>query len=53
MLEVALPADLAPHKGKLLPLRYDPSRFILLPGREITTTQGIPTSAIPPIGETR
>ena len=30
-LRVALPPDLSVHKGRLLPLRYDASRFVLLP----------------------
>ncbi|PYQ60344.1 MAG: hypothetical protein DMF58_08630, partial [Acidobacteria bacterium] len=30
-LRVALPGDLAVHKGRLVPLRYDSSRFVLLP----------------------
>jgi iron(III) transport system ATP-binding protein len=31
-LRVALPRDTAVHKGRLLPLRYDPTRFTLLNG---------------------
>jgi ABC-type sugar transport system ATPase subunit len=31
LLRVTLPGDLAIHKGKLMALRYDPSRFRLLP----------------------
>jgi ABC-type Fe3+/spermidine/putrescine transport system ATPase subunit len=31
-LRVALPGDLAVHKGKLVPLRFDSSRFVLLRG---------------------
>ena len=31
-LRVALPGGIAVHKGKLLPLRFDPSRFVLLRG---------------------
>lgn len=30
-LRVSLPADFAVHKGRLLPLRYDATRFVLLP----------------------
>lgn len=30
-LRVVLPAEFAVHKGRLIPLRYDPSRFVLLP----------------------
>jgi hypothetical protein len=30
-LRVVLAADVAVHKGRLIPLRYDPSRFVLLP----------------------
>ncbi|HVT45596.1 MAG TPA: ATP-binding cassette domain-containing protein [Thermoanaerobaculia bacterium] len=32
VLHVRLPGSLPLHKGKLLPLRYDPSSFVLLPG---------------------
>jgi len=32
LLRVALPGDVAIHKGKLMALRYDPSRFRLLAG---------------------
>jgi len=31
-LRVALPVETAVHKGRLIPLRYDSARFILLPG---------------------
>jgi len=30
-LRVALPSDFAVHKGRLIPLKYDSSRFVLLP----------------------
>jgi len=30
-LRVALPGDFAVHKGRLVPLRFDSSRFVLLP----------------------
>jgi ABC-type sugar transport system ATPase subunit len=33
MLHVELPGDAAVHKGKLLALRYDPTRFRLMAGR--------------------
>jgi len=29
-LRVALPADFAVHKGRLIPLRYDSSRFVVI-----------------------
>ena len=32
MLHVALPGDAAVHKGKLIALRYDPTRFRLIGG---------------------
>jgi len=31
-LRVALPGDFPVHKGRLIPLRFDSSRFVLLPG---------------------
>ena len=34
-LRVVLPSNVAVHKGRLLPLRYDPARFVLLPARHL------------------
>ena len=37
-LRVALPGDAAVHKGRLLPLRFDPSRFTILRGTHFATS---------------
>ena len=52
-LRVELPRDLAVHKGKLLALRYDPSRFRLLPREMAPLRASVPTDVVPPLGETR
>ncbi|HYI10509.1 MAG TPA: ATP-binding cassette domain-containing protein [Thermoanaerobaculia bacterium] len=52
-LRVELPRETNVHKGRLLALRYDPTRFRLLP-RETTPLQPtIPTDVVPPMSETR
>ncbi len=51
-LLVSLPGDVIVHKGRLLPLRYDPARFTLLPGERSPVT-GVPTDVVPSLSETR
>ena len=52
-LRVSLPASAAVHKGRLLPLRYDPSRFRLI-SRDLPPQQPtVPTDVVPPMRETR
>ena len=51
-LRVEVAGDTNPRKGKLLALRYDPSRFRLIPA-EHGGLKTIPTDAIPPLRETR
>jgi len=52
-LRIELPRDANVHKGRLLALRYDPSRFRLLP-RELEPLQAsVPTDVVPPLSETR
>lgn len=52
-LRVELPREANVHKGRLLALRYDPSRFRLLP-RELAALQPtVPTDVVPPLRETR
>lgn len=52
-LRVELPREANVHKGRLLALRYDPSRFSLLP-RELAPLQPtVPTDVVPPLRETR
>lgn len=55
MLAIELPAESVVRKGKLLPLRYDPRSFVLLPReREAHPTAGaIPIDVIPPMRESR
>jgi ABC-type Fe3+/spermidine/putrescine transport system ATPase subunit len=52
-LRIELPRDAAVHKGRLIALRYDPSRFRLLP-RDLEPLQtSVPTDVVPPLRETR
>ena len=52
-LRVELPRETNVHKGRLLALRYDPSRFRLLP-RELEPLRAtVPTDVVPPLRETR
>jgi ABC-type sugar transport system ATPase subunit len=56
MLQVELPAGMSPSKGKLLPMRFDPQRFTLLPQalRRKEFLAALPTTGgIPPLAETR
>lgn len=54
LLRVALPAGTAVHKGKVLALRYDPSRFLLVPrARNARQSATVPTDVIPPLSESR
>lgn len=50
MLKVELPGSSTIHKGRLIPLRYDPSRFMLI-SRAHPPVIGIPTDVVPPSGE--
>ena len=43
-LRVALPGDLAVHKGRLLPLRFDSSRFVLVRGTPFAASLGVSSS---------
>lgn len=52
-LRVSLPAEAAVHKGRLLALRYDPSRFTLLPRQGAAPYGSVPTDVVPPMSETR
>ena len=53
LLRVELPGDTPVHKGRLIALRYDPTRFRLLP-REMEPLQAtVPTDVVPPMAETR
>jgi ABC-type sugar transport system ATPase subunit len=52
-LRVELPASASVHKGRLLALRYDPSRFTLLPREMAPLQPTVPTDVVPPLRETR
>jgi ABC-type sugar transport system ATPase subunit len=52
-LRVELPAGADVHKGKLMALRYDPSRFRLLPRATPSRATTVPTDVVPPMSETR
>lgn len=52
MLRVTFPRSVALHKGKLLPLRYDPRSFRLI-RKEVAQPGGIPTDVVPPLAESR
>jgi ABC-type Fe3+/spermidine/putrescine transport system ATPase subunit len=52
-LRVELPRDSVVHKGKLIALRYDPTRFRLLPREMEPLRATIPTDVVPPMSETR
>jgi ABC-type sugar transport system ATPase subunit len=52
-LRVELPFDTPIHKGRLLALRYDPSRFTLVPRERAALQATVPTDVVPPLSETR
>ena len=52
MLRVALPSGVEIHKGKLLALRYDGSRFRVIRREGDIPARGVPTDVVPPLGET-
>ena len=52
-LRVALPPESPLHKGRLIAMRYDPSRFTLLPRAMEPLQATVPTDIVPPMRETR
>lgn len=52
-LRVELPRDAVVHKGRLMALRYDPTRFRLLPRTSAPLQPTVPTDVVPPMAETR
>lgn len=52
-LRVELPRETLVHKGRLLALRYDPTRFTLLPRDLEPLRATVPTDVVPPMAETR
>jgi ABC-type Fe3+/spermidine/putrescine transport system ATPase subunit len=53
VLRVLLPRDAPVTKGKLLPLRYDPQRFRLLPREGAAVQTGVPTDVLPLLRDSR
>lgn len=53
ILRVVLPRDARVHKGKLLPLRYDPSRIRLIPREMAALAPTVPTDVIPLLRDSR
>jgi iron(III) transport system ATP-binding protein len=51
-LRVELPAGSAIHKGRLIPLRFDPNRFTIL-ARDAPPITTVPTDIVPPLSESR
>ena len=51
-LRLSLPGDVSVHKGKLMAIRYDPSRFTLI-RREMELRANIPVDVVPPLRDTR
>ncbi|HYR29155.1 MAG TPA: hypothetical protein VEU30_11865, partial [Thermoanaerobaculia bacterium] len=52
-LRVDLPGDATVHKGRLMALRYDPSRFKLLPREAAAPHAGVPTDVLPSLRDSR
>lgn len=52
-LRVELPADATVHKGKLMALRYDPTRFRLLPRETAPAQTSVPTDVVPLMRDSR
>jgi putative spermidine/putrescine transport system ATP-binding protein len=53
VLRVTLPRDTFVAKGKLLPLRYDPARFRLLPREGVSLRTSVPTDVLPSLRDSR
>ncbi len=52
-LRVELPANATVHKGRLMALRYDPSRFRLFPRDTGAAQTGVPTDVLPSMRDSR
>jgi ABC-type Fe3+/spermidine/putrescine transport system ATPase subunit len=53
LLRVVLPPSAKIHKGRLIALRYDPSRFKLLPHEGEVRPTGVPTDVVPLLRDSR
>lgn len=52
-LRIELPSEAKVHKGRLLALRYDPSRFRLLPRETEARQTSVPTDVVPSMRDSR
>jgi ABC-type sugar transport system ATPase subunit len=52
-LRIELPSGANVHKGRLLALRYDPSRFTLIARERASLQTTVPPDVVPPMSETR
>jgi ABC-type sugar transport system ATPase subunit len=52
-LRISLPREIDVHKGKLIALRYDPSRFRLLARERVSSVVTASVGVVPPRSETR
>jgi ABC-type sugar transport system ATPase subunit len=52
-LRVELPREANVHKGRLIALRYDPSRFTLVARERAPLQTGVPTDVVPALKESR
>jgi hypothetical protein len=52
-LRVELPRDAVVHKGRLIALRYDPTRFRLLPRALEPLRATVPTDVVPSMADSR
>ena len=52
-LRIALPANASIHKGKLLALSYDPSRFVLIQREMEAPRRTVPVDVLPPMRNSR
>ncbi|HEX6097682.1 MAG TPA: ATP-binding cassette domain-containing protein [Thermoanaerobaculia bacterium] len=52
-LRIELPSGTGVHKGKLMALRYDATRFTLIPRERAPLLTTVPTDVVPPMSETR
>ena len=52
-LRIELPCDTPIHKGRMLALRYDPARFLLLPRERAELPPTVPTDVVPLMRDSR
>jgi ABC-type sugar transport system ATPase subunit len=52
-LRLSLPGDVSVHKGKLMPIRYDPSRFTLIRREMEALRSTVPVDVVPLLRDSR